>query len=119
MVVMPGPDPGIQSAATAVWIAGSSPRSSPAMTTILDARGCVLGQRRQCGSGSGEACGSILEGAALVALTQAELLARLRRRQHAGAEQADDLSRPLDQRAVAREHALLKVKVVLEPDAHV
>src|SRR5262249_45621763 len=32
MVVMPGLDPGIQSAATAVWIAGSS----PAMTALFD-----------------------------------------------------------------------------------
>src|SRR5262245_12942879 len=54
-----------------------------------------------------------------VALSQAEFLPRLCRRQHARAEQGDDLGRPLHQRAVAREHALLEVKVVFEFYLHV
>src|SRR5882724_1718436 len=55
----------------------------------------------------------------LVARTQAELLARLDRRQRTRAHELDDLDRLLDELAVGGEDALLEKQVVLKPDADV
>jgi hypothetical protein len=52
-------------------------------------------------------------------LLEAQLFAGLARGQRAAAQQADDFGGALDELAVAGEHALVEVEIVLQPDAHI